>query len=712
MMVLRVIRTATCALALGMVGLACQAAWAEEGTQAEWIRAQRMRAEYVYTPVPEATDEQLLTTVRDIGFNTVIAENDGYEFESVREVAVAAEQHGLHFFSSALFRGGPEVERVIEKGTRHYVNANGVEAPKGGCPLDVRLWEATIFDRTMPLVEYSKDHPLVAGFISDIENYGGNGPFNILDFCYCEGCLTDFFKARGMSDDVKAIPAPERKKWLESKELLEPFKQWEMQQVEKVCRSQRERVDTINPDFLLGALLEYCHVWARDPLGWAMAKGFATERAPFIIMPEETYGGFKVSIPEFYGDAEERGVPVLLVPGFWPRQHMPMKLITHLYLDATSADGYWLWYGRASLKDLLVSREPGVSFPIAGTPAQWRRAISHLNQEIDRHLADPDYQPRLFPTDPRLPREMTALNARAAQPSAGVRVRSQSWRQFFGAPWKGSQVLAEASGAGESVTFEVEARLPADRYQLHLFLSKSPDYGIVQTYLNGKKVGEPVDCYSPRRFVTDQLRLGNIMPVGGQVRLAFRIMGKNPRASGYDFGVAGYQLQSFADFAKDWIVLGPLPNPDDKGLDIDYLNGWQPGGAANLTYIGKGNQKIEWKRATTQADREGYLNLATLFADNTDAVAYAYTWVKVPETSLRRIWVGSDDGMRVWVNGKDVLYSHTHRGASPDFAYVDLDLNKGWNSILFAVDQGIGEWGLFLRVSDPDRQSRYGIAPE
>jgi len=717
MMAVRVMRTATFAVALAMVGMACQAAWAMEGSRNEWLTTQKLRSEYVYTPNPEATDEELLTTLQDLGFNTLIAYDDGSDFASVQKVIEAAAKHGMHFFSSGIFRSGPQVDLVLEKGTRHYVDENGVEAAKGGCPLDARLWEVTFFDRNLPLVEYSRDHPLVAGYIADIENYGGNGPFNILDFCYCEGCLTDFFKARGMNEDAKAIPAPERKKWLESKGLLDTYKEWEMQQVEKACRSQREKIDAINPDFILAALIN--NMFERDPFSWAMAKGFATERAPIILMPEHTYGGFKVTIPWFYEEAEKRGVPMLLVPGFWPRQHMPMKLITHFYLDATLADGYWLWYGQTSLKELLVWREPGTPLPvpyagprvnISGTPAQWRRAFSVLNQELTCRLADPTYQPRLFPTDPRLPREMTPLKMKSVQSSEGVSIRPQSWEKFFDAPWKGSQVLVEADGAGESVTFEVEARLPADRYQLHLFLSKSADHGIVQTYLNGKKIGEPIDCYASRRFVTDQLRLGDIMPLEGQVRLTFRIMGKNPRSSGYNFGVAGYRLQTFADFATDWMLLGPFPNPDDKGLDIDYLNGWQPDGQPGLTYTDKDNQQIEWKRTGTQPDRYGYLNLQQSFTNNVDSVAYAYTWVKSPKTSLRRIWVGSDDGLRMWVDGKEVLYSHIHRGASPDYTYVDLELKEGWTPILMKVDQGTGDWGLYLRISDPRGELKYSAA--
>jgi len=698
-------------LVLGLVGLALglavASAWAEEGSQAKWIRTEKLRA--VYTGPGEAADEELVAKWKEAGLNAIICKTGTYDLEEIKPAITAAEKYGLHFFLTAFFRGGGEMPRTIEKGGRLYVREDGQHATYTGCPRDVNLWEATIFDRAIPLAEYGVGHPLVAGFLGDIENYGayGESEFNSFDYCYCEGCLGDFLKTRGMNEEASAIPAPERKKWLESRGLLEAFKGWEHQEVERVCREERAKVDAINPDFMVGA---YPYL-EQGPFDWDMARGLVTEKCPFLTLDENTYGGTKVTIPQAYEEAAAEGVPILYAPGIWPRKHTPIKFVTHFYLAATMADGYWLYLEIPRRQFFLVPGEASRA-KLTGTPEEWNKALIMVNREIDRYLADPNHQPDLFPADPRLPREMTALSARRSQASSGVRVRAQSWANFYRAPWKGGQVLVSASGPGGSATFDLGAEVPADRYQFSLFLAKAPDHGIVQTYVDGQKMGGPVDCYSARRFVTDELPLEGKVLLGGQREITFRIVGKNPRSSGYNFGVAGYRLKTFAEFAKDWMVLGPFPNPDDKGLDIDYLEGWQPDGAAGLIYIGKGDQKIEWKRAATQPDRDGYLNLATLFTDNTNAVAYAYTWAKVPEMSQRRIWVGADDGMRVWVNGKEALYSHIHRGASPDYAYVDLDLNKGWNSILFAVDQGTGDWGLFLRISDPNKELKYSAVKE
>ena len=66
------------------------------------------------------------------------------------------------------------------------------------------------------------------------------------------------------------------------------------------------------------------------------------------------------------------------------------------------------------------------------------------------------------------------------------------------------------------MTFDLGAGVPEDSYQLNLFFSRAPDYGIVQAYLGKRKIGEPIDCYSPRRYVTDHVLVGDKMLLKGQ----------------------------------------------------------------------------------------------------------------------------------------------------------------------------------------------------
>jgi antitoxin component YwqK of YwqJK toxin-antitoxin module len=86
------------------------------------------------------------------------------------------------------------------------------------------------------------------------------------------------------------------------------------------------------------------------------------------------------------------------------------------------------------------------------------------------------------------------------------------------------------------------------KYRVALVLTKAADYGIVQLYLDGKKMGDPVDCFVAGKVVrTDPISLGEAQIVKGQVTLKMQLVGTNPKS----IGVRNL-------FALDYIRLTPL----------------------------------------------------------------------------------------------------------------------------------------------------------
>jgi hypothetical protein len=64
--------------------------------------------------------------------------------------------------------------------------------------------------------------------------------------------------------------------------------------------------------------------------------------------------------------------------------------------------------------------------------------------------------------------------------------------------------------------------------------------------------------------------------------------------------------------------------------------------------------------------------------------------------------LGSDDGVRVWINGRLVHSNPAYRGAYPDQDRVAVALDAGWNTVLVKVLQGAGGFGLYVRLADPE----------
>ncbi|MBN2271096.1 MAG: hypothetical protein JXN61_10805 [Sedimentisphaerales bacterium] len=66
------------------------------------------------------------------------------------------------------------------------------------------------------------------------------------------------------------------------------------------------------------------------------------------------------------------------------------------------------------------------------------------------------------------------------------------------------------------------------------------------------------------------------------------------------------------------------------------------------------------------------------------------------------IFTGTDDALRLWLNGKLITQVLSLRTAEIDAESADAALLKGNNTIIAEVSQKTGGWGLYLRIEDKD----------
>jgi predicted Ser/Thr protein kinase len=152
----------------------------------------------------------------------------------------------------------------------------------------------------------------------------------------------------------------------------------------------------------------------------------------------------------------------------------------------------------------------------------------------------------------------------------------------------------------------------------------------------------------------------------------------------------------------EWLVVGPFANhgideilPPETALDPSAV---LPG------KIGE----VRWKRSLPELraagpGRAAVFDFASLFSPNTQTVAYAAIHVKSPAAMDATLFVGSDDGVKVWANGTVIHRHEIGRGLKIDEDQVPFRLLKGWNLLLFKVTQWNQGWGLSARIGD-DRQ--------
>jgi hypothetical protein len=151
-----------------------------------------------------------------------------------------------------------------------------------------------------------------------------------------------------------------------------------------------------------------------------------------------------------------------------------------------------------------------------------------------------------------------------------------------------------------------------------------------------------------------------------------------------------------------WLVCGPFPNPQCEGFTRDYLTsaGGEEAiipreGMAYESAIAE-NGRVVWKKWKPLPD--GTVDFVEALSGRNEVVGYAFCHIPSEDNSAATIELGSDDGVRVWINDKLVHDNHVHRGLVPGEDVVIVRLKKGLNRCLVKVDQGTGGWGFLLRV--------------
>jgi len=84
----------------------------------------------------------------------------------------------------------------------------------------------------------------------------------------------------------------------------------------------------------------------------------------------------------------------------------------------------------------------------------------------------------------------------------------------------------------------------------------------------------------------------------------------------------------------------------------------------------------------------------------TESAAYAHVYVYSPTARMAQLLLGSDDGIKAWVNGVNVITKDRYGGWAPDRYIANISLDSGWNDLLCKVSQDGGDYGLSARFTD------------
>ncbi|MCX8064742.1 MAG: HEAT repeat domain-containing protein [Candidatus Hydrogenedentes bacterium] len=169
-------------------------------------------------------------------------------------------------------------------------------------------------------------------------------------------------------------------------------------------------------------------------------------------------------------------------------------------------------------------------------------------------------------------------------------------------------------------------------------------------------------------------------------------------------------MGKFEDFITGWLLSGPYTN-DEINPNMLYEFAFSP---EKPEEVGK----VVWKPVSsgTNPNRPMVVELHKVLGGE-NRVAYLKTYIWSDEEQDAKLLLGSDDGVRVWLNGERVFGRNVNRGCNPDDDTIDVHLRKGWNELLAKIRQGSGEWAFCARVRKSDGspfepQLKFSITPQ
>lgn len=176
-------------------------------------------------------------------------------------------------------------------------------------------------------------------------------------------------------------------------------------------------------------------------------------------------------------------------------------------------------------------------------------------------------------------------------------------------------------------------------------------------------------------------------------------------------------------FIPVWTVAGPFPaeikDPAGESRGGYYHDFLAPAGGERYTIPAAGDRlemdsgrEIVWKSASPNAN--GVLDFITLFAIEPGRLGNAYAFCLLNSESEQDVMlkVGSNDGVRIWLNENLVHDQHAARGLVIGEDPVPVRLKKGRNRLLGKVENLGGSWALSVQVKDKDERPARGITAE
>jgi HEAT repeat protein len=161
------------------------------------------------------------------------------------------------------------------------------------------------------------------------------------------------------------------------------------------------------------------------------------------------------------------------------------------------------------------------------------------------------------------------------------------------------------------------------------------------------------------------------------------------------------EIAQFEDYITEWEVSGPY---GEGGASPSALFG-----EVFAPEKGRGEQ-AQWRimPAGTDGGKPWLLELDKAVGGS-DCVGYLRSNIWSDKEQAVRFAVGSNDGIKVWLNGKVVHSNNVMRTISRDEDVFEATLRAGWNPVMMKITQSGGQWSACARLQNADGERPAGL---
>lgn len=161
------------------------------------------------------------------------------------------------------------------------------------------------------------------------------------------------------------------------------------------------------------------------------------------------------------------------------------------------------------------------------------------------------------------------------------------------------------------------------------------------------------------------------------------------------------ELDKYEDHILQWVTVGPF---QEKGKDGPAMY--------KLVLEPETNpDSVDWK-PLTKGIGSWEINLEATYGGLDFCAAYLRTRVWSASEQEVQLEMGSDDGIKAWLNGKLVFDQWTQSSAAPRQRLAKVRLAREWNDLMLKVVDQQGGWVGACRIRKPDGTALEGLKIE